>query len=322
MKNLRGAILSLSFVLLCCLPVLSAEQKQAPDDLIAKVGKIAITQQDLERELNRLIPMNASFHGGVKQETIDRLRAEARQNLIDRAYKVQYAIDEEIAVDQQSLDSQWQAYTQKNARALAAVPEEALAKMKADQYLTLLAEKAEQDAVEQKVVVSEEKVKSYYQENKERFLKPKSYTASHILVKVDPASAKEEKDQRKKRAEELFARAQSGEDFYNLAYYESDDRSKYVGGSLGTFHAGQTVSEFDAAIQKMQAGDIAGPIQTLYGYHIIKLDKVEEQRQLSFEEAAVGIRETMKKDLRDNLYNAWMETLKNKYPLEEYESAK
>ena len=103
------------------------------------------------------------------------------------------------------------------------------------------------------------------------------------MVKVDPAETAEEKEAKKQRAEKLLERAKAGEDFFNLAYYESDDRSKYVGGSLGSFHAGQTVAEFDSVIQKMKAGEIAGPVRTLYGYHIIKLDDVQEARQLTFE---------------------------------------
>jgi parvulin-like peptidyl-prolyl isomerase len=114
----------------------------------------------------------------------------------------------------------------------------------------------------------------------------------------------------------LLERAKAGEDFFNLAYYESDDRSKYVGGSLGTFHAGQTVAEFDAEIQKMNAGDIAGPVRTLYGYHIIKLDEVQEARQLTFEQSAEKVQARLKEEQRKKLYDEWMSGLKVKFPLQ------
>lgn len=299
--------------------LVSVQPAQASNDVVAKVGKISITQYDLNRELNRLIPMNTSFHGGVKPETLEQMKQEALQNLIDRAYKVQYAIDEEIAVDQKKLESNWQTFKQKNAKALASAPEETLAKLRADQYLDLLAAKAEEEAVDNKINIDEEMVKKYYEENKDHFLKPKTFTASHIMVRVDPSSPKEEKDQKKQRADELYQRAISGENFYNLAYYESDDRTKYVGGSLGSFHAGQTVAEFDQAIQEMKAGDISEPIKTIYGYHIIRLDNVEDERQLSFDEAAVSIREKMRSDQREQLYSSWMENLKKKYLINLYE---
>ena len=314
----RGMNLSMLLFLLILPATGFASQDQQQEDLVAKVGKISITQQELDRELNRLIPMNTSFHGGVKPETLQKMKDEAIQNLIDRAYKVQFAIDEEMAVDPQELESKWQEFKTKNAKALSNVSNDVITKLRADQYRELLAAKAEQEAVEDKVQIDEEMVKEYYQENKSRYVKPKTFTASHIFVRVGPSDPKEVKEEKRKRADELYARAKSGEDFYNLAYYESDDRTKYVGGSLGSFHAGQTVAEFDQAIQKMQPGEISEPIKTIYGYHVIRLDNMEEERQLPYEEAAVSIRDTMKKQLREELYNAWMNDLKQKYPVQQF----
>jgi parvulin-like peptidyl-prolyl isomerase len=123
--------------------------------------------------------------------------------------------------------------------------------VRAGLYRKLLAMRAEEIVVNDRVEFSDEEVSASYAKHGEMFFQPKTYTASHILVKVDPASNAEERQLIKSRAEDLRDRAKAGEDFYNLAYYESDDRSKYVGGSLGTFHAGQTVAEFDEAIKNM-----------------------------------------------------------------------
>ena len=147
---------------------------------------------------------------------------------------------------------------------------------------------------------SDEEVSSIYAKHGEMFFQPKTYTASHILVKVDPASNAEERRLLKSHAEDLLARARDGEDFYNLAYYESEDRSKFVGGSLGTFHGGQTVAEFDEAVKSMQPGEISGLVRTMYGFHIIKLDASEEARQLTFEEAAPKKKTSRKASLVSN----------------------
>ena len=135
-------------------------------------------------------------------------------------------------------------------------------------------------------------------------------------MKVDPASNAEERKLLKSRAEDLLDRAKTGEDFYNLAYYESDDRSKYVGGSLGTFQGGQTVAEFDEAIKNMQPGEISDLVKTLYGFHIIKLDDTAEARQWTYEEAASQIRSQLEESKRKQLYEAWMSKLKEQYPVE------
>jgi parvulin-like peptidyl-prolyl isomerase len=183
----------------------------------------------------------------------------------------------------------------------------------------LLAKRAEDIVVNDRVKVSDEEVSSFYAENGKMFSQPKTYTASHILVKVDPASNAEELQLIKSRAEDLLDRAKAGEDFYNLAYYESEDRSKFVGGSLGTFHGGQTVAEFDEAVKSMQPGEISGLVRTMYGFHIIKLDASEEARQLTFEEAAPKIRTQLAEIKRKKLYEAWMSKLKEQYPVERFD---
>jgi parvulin-like peptidyl-prolyl isomerase len=229
---------------------------------------------------------------------------------------VQYAIDEEISIEASVFDKEWQKMLSKNPQLADYVKTPQVSKLKADIYLNLLARKAEALSVDQMVTITDEEVAAYYATNKAKFFRPKLFTASHVFVKVDPSDNAEEKQIKQARAEELFKRALAGEDFYNLAYYESDDRSKYVGGSLGSFHAGQTVSEFDAAIQQMKPGEIAGPVRTMYGFHVIKLDKVDDERQLQFEEVSAKIRTSLVESERDALYKQWMSNLKEKYPLE------
>ena len=287
---------------------------EAGQPLVAKVGNIAITEEELQREVQELIPMQVSYHGGIKPEKLEAVKNDALQKLINRAYKFQYAIKEEVSVDPQEFNDAWNAYAQKmNGRDL---PPQMLEKIKAGFYQDMLANKAERQAVDDKITVSDEEIKTFYEKHKQSYLRPRLYTASHIFLKVDPSATLEEKAKRRKQAEDLYAKAIAGEDFYNLAYYNSDDRTRYVGGSLGQFHAGQTVREFDSALSKMEAGDVSKPIQTIYGFHIIKLDSVEESRQLSFDEVAGMLQQQTVDSRRKEVYQAWMDELKTLYPLE------
>ena len=303
-----------------CLPLtVIAGQDVQGTEAVAKVGNIIINQTDVDLRAQMALPMQVSFHAGVTSEKIDEIKRVALDELVVRAYKVQYAIDEEISLDTATFESAWQQKLSKN-ELLASNPQSVqYSKIKADLYLDLLARKAEAVAVDEKITISDQEVADYYAKNKAMYLRPRLFTASHVFVSVDPASNAEEKAARLARAEELFKRAQAGEDFYNLAYYESDDRSKYVGGSLGSFHAGQTVPEFDAAIQAMKPGEVVGPVRTMYGFHIIRLDAVEEKRQLQFEEVAPKIRAKLEEVERKQLYEKWMSGLKRTYSLEQFE---
>ncbi len=79
-------------------------------------------------------------------------------------------------------------------------------------------------------------------------------------------------------AEELRNRAQSGEDFAQLALdFSEDPGSGPNGGELGWFGKGQMVPEFESAAFGAQPGELVGPIKTQFGYHIIKVLEVREQ---------------------------------------------
>jgi len=309
-------------LLACCGLVLAASPVLAASAVVAKVGNVEITQQDWDREVQRRLPMQVTFHGEIKPEKMEEIKLAAFDKVVERAYMVQYAIDEEIAVDPKELEASWKELRAKvNVPAGMPADEEArqFAALKAAHYRDLLAKAAEKAAVEQKINVTDAAVKGYYEANQDRYFRPKLYRASQIYIRVEPGATAEERAARKAKAEGLLAQARAGEDFYNLAYYNSDDRTKYVGGSLGSFHAGQTVKEFDEAIQKMKPGEIAGLVETLYGYHIIRLDEVQEPRQLAFEDVALSIRAELVAAERSRLYKQWLDDLAKKYPLQRFD---
>ncbi|HWN99612.1 MAG TPA: peptidylprolyl isomerase [Blastocatellia bacterium] len=112
----------------------------------------------------------------------------------------------------------------------------------------------------------------------------------HILISIEPkpagdeegAEAKDKKDapkpptkeEAKKKAEALLARARNGEDFAKLAKENSDDPgSKDKGGEYDFFGRGRMVPEFEEVAFKLKPGEISEPVETQFGYHIILLEE-------------------------------------------------
>lgn len=291
-------------------------EKQGIDVGVVKVGSLVINQFEVDRRVQKLIPMQLSFHGSLAEEKKEQIKKKALNELIDRAYKVQYAIAEEISVDGGDFEKEWQKVLSKKPQLKDPSIAHMVSKLRADLYLDFLADAAEKSAVDSKVLVNDDDVKAFYEENKKMYFRPKLFTVSHVFIKVDPSTNKEEREKKKERAQKLYERAVSGEDFYNLAYYESEDKSKYVGGSLGTFHRGETISEFDSVIKDMNPGEIVGPVLSRFGYHIIKLDGYEDERQLAFDEVAEKIRTKLKSEERSKIYKDWMASLSERFVLE------
>jgi len=308
------------------LPVLLAfflaSSAVAGASVLAEVGGIPVTSYEVQREFQKMIPMQVRFHGGIAREKLMEIQRKAYEKLIERAYKVRYALAEEITVDGAKVEDIFSAVKAKypDAEAFAkALGDEGEDGFKASIYRDLLASKAEKFAVDSQIHISDEQVERYYQDHHSSYMRPRQFKASQILVKVDPASNTEERKSLRDRAEALLARARAGEDFYDLAYFNSDDRSKYVGGDLGYFHEGQTVKEFEDALKKLKPGEISDIIETLYGYHIVKLVENNSPRQLAFDEVKVKIRSSLEKDARDSLYHKWMESLHTRYAAEKIE---
>ena len=288
---------------------------------VARVGNLELTNTDLSREIQKLIPLNVSFHGKVSAEKMAEIRAKAMTALIERTLKVQFALKNEIAASNQEADERVQKLVSRfksEAAMVKAYGVSDVGEVRAALYRELLAEKAEKTAVKDSIVVSEAEIAEYYQTNTSRYQLPRQFRASHILVKVDPSSNQQERAARLAKAEKLLEQARAGEDFYNLAYYNSDDRTRYVGGDLGMFHEGQTLPEFEAALKKMQPGDIAGPVATLYGYHVVKLTQILEPRQLRFEEVQGKIRDQLYSERFQQAYAKWLLGLRSEFPVQVY----
>ncbi|WP_412564912.1 peptidylprolyl isomerase [Thalassobius sp. MITS945101] len=87
------------------------------------------------------------------------------------------------------------------------------------------------------------------------------YNAAHILVETE------------EKAKELVAEARGGADFAELAKAHSTGPSGPNGGSLGWFGAGMMVPPFEAATFALEVGAISEPVQTQFGWHVIKLNE-------------------------------------------------
>jgi peptidyl-prolyl cis-trans isomerase D len=154
------------------------------------------------------------------------------------------------------------------------------------------------------VNINEEEIKTYYEDNIDSFKEPKSVKASHILFKLAEGATKDEENKVKEKAESILKKARAGEDFAKLAKEYSDDtQTKENGGELGYLQKGQTTETFENAAFNLKKGEISEPIKTSYGYHIIKVEDVKDERVLDFQEAHDTIKNKLisneSKDLAD-----------------------
>ena len=149
------------------------------------------------------------------------------------------------------------------------------------------------------VAVTEEGLKKYYDETAaERNAVPERRKAAHILIETgaDDAAAK-------KKAEAVLARVKAGEDFARLAQENSDDPgSRTAGGDLGWAPKEAYVQPFSEALFALQKGETSGLVKTQFGYHIIRLEDIEEPHVRSFDEVRAELEPEYRREQAQTLF--------------------
>lgn len=201
--------------------------------------------------------------------------------------KVGYAIFsvEQLAKGVNPSDAELRAFYEKNQQQFAnSIPEERKA-----QYIMIDAAKL----AEAKPTADD--LQTYYKQHQDEFRVPESVTARHILIATAQPGSSAQPDQKtidaaRAKADDIAKQARSGANFADLAKKYSDDPgSKNSGGELGQVRRGQTVPEFEQAAFGAKKGDIAGPVKTQYGFHIIQVQEKTDAHVKPLEEVRAQI---------------------------------
>ena len=138
---------------------------------------------------------------------------------------------------------------------------------------SLLANELIKEEVLDKITVTEEEARKYFEAHRDQFKVPERARFRQILIKSDKSASDETKRKAKERAEEVLRKLKTGEDFSKLAMEYSDDpSSKAKGGDLGFIEKGRTIKVFDEAAFKLNPGEYSGIVETAYGFHLIKME--------------------------------------------------
>lgn len=152
------------------------------------------------------------------------------------------------------------------------------------------------------ITLTEDEKKAFFEANKSKFNKSETASAKHILVDTE------------EKASELFNKINEGAvSFEDAAAEHSTCPSKDAGGNLGSFPRGQMVPEFEEAVFNMKQGEISGPVQTQFGYHLIKLEEIQSGGESEYEEVKNEIEKTLMYQKQSEVYSNKLNDLKSKY---------
>jgi peptidyl-prolyl cis-trans isomerase C len=154
------------------------------------------------------------------------------------------------------------------------------------------------------VSVTDQEIKEYYEENMSMYIQQESVRAKHILVNT------------LEEAKEIKEKIDNGLTFEEAAKQFSTCPSNQQGGDLGTFTRGKMVPEFENASFEMAVGEISEPVQTQFGYHLIKVEEKTEASIMPLSVVAATVKNNLIQEKQNKRYMELTEELKNKYNVE------
>ncbi|HJV45327.1 MAG TPA: peptidylprolyl isomerase [Bacillota bacterium] len=284
MKKFDKSYLTLAVLVLALVGLVIWQQQTHKEEAVATVNGKAITKSNLYDQL-------------VKQDGSQALDQLITDQLIEQeaAKKGIQVSDKDITAELDKLQKQVGS-------------QDAFNKMLAQNHMTL------EDAKDQlkknlvikklfadKIKISDQDVRSYFDQNKEKLGQPEQVRASHILVKTE------------EEAKAIKKQLANGANFEQLAKEKSTDPgSKDKGGDLGYFTPGKMVPEFDKVAFSLKPGEISDVVKTDFGYHIIKVIDKKPAVAANFEDNKEKIQDLLFNQKLNEQLPAWMDELHKK----------
>lgn len=164
--------------------------------------------------------------------------------------------------------------------------------------------------------IPEERIKEMYDGDPESYSVEESVQVSHILIGVDPHAGPDAKSQARQEAEQIRQEILDGKDFAELAKEHSDCNSASGGGRLRDLKRGYMPKEFDEAAFALEKDAISEPVETKFGYHIIKLIDKQSAGVVPYEKMRDFIKKYLQQEESKKLLAAHMVELRSQAKIE------
>jgi len=282
----------------------------AADTVVARVNGVVISSQELEQEVDELIP-RSTYHGNMSEGSRDGYKDKALENLINRELWRQFALSQGMKPDQKQVKARMGQIrdgfkTKKEYR--AALEQSGLT----EDQLRLQVEKAllVQDALDKTVTgparMSDEALKNYYDKNIEKFRKLEEVRLSLISTKNE------------NKAREALALIKDGEDFGVVAYRMSEDNFRVMNGDIGYIHRGRLLPEIDAVAFSLKIGEMSGLIRAESEgmWFVIRVEDKRAERLMTFNESRDSLKKELEEKRTRELFEQSIAGLKSKAAIE------
>jgi len=284
------------------------------DTVVAKVDKEIIT---LSSVLERVrILMVRSQGSQVPLPEIDELKKSLLEGMVRE--KLILGVVERIglSVDEKEIQAALDdiqrrgALSDKHLQMMLEMEGKTLEEYKDEIRDQLLVAKVVNFQVRSRIKVDKEEIKNYYDAHIKDFWQPSKVHARHILFIMNGPLTDEQKSIKEEKAREALKKIRSGEDFIEVAKTYSEDVTAQAGGDLGVLEKGKMIPEFEKAVFSLKEGEVSSLVESPYGLHIIRVDKIHPGDTRPLEEVEDDIVGQVRESKYNQAYEDYIATLK------------
>lgn len=248
------------------------------DRIVAVVNEGIIMQSQLDAKVTQITRQLSAQGTTLPPRSV--LEQQVLEQLILQEVQLQRARRLGIRVTDEQLNGTLSRVARRNGITLSELPATMAAqgidyaRYREDMRDELTLEALHQRDVMTRINVSDREIQRYLERQAASAGDQLDYDLSHILIAVPSDATGEEVQQARERALELKQRIEEGADFAELAVAWSEGQNALQGGHLGWRKGSQLPPEFFREVREMNPGDVAGPLRTGSGFHVIRLNDV------------------------------------------------
>lgn len=296
------------------LPFNAMAATQSLNKIAAVVNKDVITSAEVQQQVQLVKRQLASNKMPVPDEAV--LQQQVLNHMIDVDLQLQIAKRGKLEISEDDINQAINRIKDSNHISLAKL-KDAIAKqgLSYQQYRENLRKeitvsRLQQQVLARDVIITDDQVKNFMKNNKAKIEAQQQYHLANILIPLGEEPTAEQVSQAKAKAKNLIKKLNAGANFNKIAAAESSDELALQGGDLGWRQLAALPKLFADKAAHMIPGDVAGPLRTANGFHIIKLEGVRggagkhlitltHARHILLKTDAINTPEMVKKRLED-----------------------
>ena len=285
-------------LILTVFPVVQAFSKTV-DRIVAKVNEKIITQSELEErtavKMMSLQKANIQPMPSRKKVMSEELKHMIEERLlIDAGRKLGLKVDETSVTKAVDEIKRTNGLSEGDLEKMLQLEFKSLEEYKNKIRNQILISRVIGFEVRKRATVENGDIEEYYNKHLKDYWVNAKLKLRHILFLMDDTLLEKERRIKNQKARLALKKIQSGGDFIAVAKEFSEDISASTGGDLGEIERGKMVPEFEKAAFLLKEGEVSGLVETPYGLHIIKVDKIFPGETLPLDKVRTQIENKLK----------------------------